>query len=328
MNQAELAQARHRTYALLSRLFLQGLTAEVTPIVKQLPLLAEALPSGWETNTAVRAVRAMRDQLQATHYSLFGLNLFPHETLFLTAERELGHATTQRVAQTYHDAGFRGDWSDGADHVGHELAFMAFLCGAEADAWRDGQNMIAAQIQQRQADFLQGHLLRWVVPLAIAIEQNEPEGRFFTAVAGFMCDFVADHTAVDTPPPDLLPPPNLLDDPDTRLKDIARYLLVPAYTGLVLTKASLNKIGRALDLPRGFGTRQQMLVTLLEGAGRYEQWLALIAALEEEVAWWDTAYGRVTTPPLDIYTRPWVTRLQETRVNLAQLRTLAENDLA
>ncbi len=316
MNHTELAQARHRTYALLSQLFLKGATAELLNIVRQLPL------ADLKADLDV-------EQLQADHYSLFGLNLLPYETLFLTNERELGHETTQSVARLFLAAGYGGDWSSGADHVGQELAFVAFLCGAEADAWADGQAHIAQQIQQKQADFLQEHLLRWVVPLVIGIERAGDA--FFTAVSHFLLDFIADHTAVLplSPTPSPLPaPPDLLADPNTRLKDIARYLLVPAYTGLVLTKESLKQHGRVLDLPRGFGTRRQMLVTLLEGAGRYEQWGTLVALLEEESAWWTRAYERLhgRVSPLTPHITPWQTRLRHHQTFLMHLQTHAQHN--
>ena len=315
MNRAELAQARHRTYALLSQLFLKGATAELLRIVRQLPL------ADLEADLDV-------EQLQADHYSLFGLNLLPYETLFLTDERELGHETTQTVARLYLESGYRGAWAGEADHVGHALAFMAFLCGAEADAWADGHENIAGQIQQKQADFLQAHLLRWVVPLVVGVERAGDA--FSTAVSHFLLDFVSDHTAVLplSPTPSPLPaPPDLLADPDTRLKDIARYLLVPAYTGVVLTKESLKQHGRVLDLPRGFGTRRQMLVTLLEGAGRYEQWGALVALLAEESAWWAGAYERLhgRVSPLAPHITPWQSRLRHHQTFLNHLQTHAQH---
>ncbi|MCA9981057.1 MAG: molecular chaperone TorD family protein [Anaerolineales bacterium] len=320
MNQAELAQARHRTYALLSRLFLQGLTAELAEVVAQLPVLSDTLPKP--------LAPAQLEALQASHYTLFSLNLLPYETLFLTDERELGHETTQSVARLYLETGYRGDWGGSADHVGHELAFVAFLCGAEADAWQDGQLGIAEQVRQKLADFLQAHLLRWVVPLALAIHQQGDA--FFTAVSTFLLDFLADHTAVlplDPSSPLPLPtPPDLLADPQTRLKDIARYMLVPAYTGMVLTKESLHRFGRALDLPRGFGTRRQMLVTLLEGAGQYDQWLALMALLAQESARWGVQYedwhGRV--PTLAPYIAPWQNRRDQHQTFLAHLQAHAQ----
>lgn len=314
MNQAELAQARHRTYALLSQLFLRGATAELLHIMRQLPLADLAVDGDdWDV-----------EQLQADHYSLFGLNLLPYETLFLTDERELGHETTQTVARLYLESGYRGAWAGEADHMGHELAFLAFLCGAEADAWADGQKHIAAQIQQKQADFVQVHVGRWVVPFVVGVAQTEH--RFFTAVSHFLLSFVHDHTAVLplSPTPYALPePPDLLTHPDTRLKDIARYLLVPAYTGMVLTKTRLTQLGRALELPHGFGTRRQMLTTLLEGAGRYEQWAALVNWLQTEANWWQQTYTRLASPHPTPFTT-WQTRLQQHQTFLTHLQTHAQ----
>jgi TorA maturation chaperone TorD len=273
----------------------------------------------------LRGKQQMRGKRLTTRF--FGLNLFPYETLFVTAERELGHETTQQVAHTYLESGFDGGSMGGADHIGHELAFVAFLCGAEADTWTDDKRELARNIQRREADFLHEHLLRWMAPLSVAVRQRGDA--FYTAVVAFLQDFLASHAA-DLPLPTSVTPlpqlPDILTNPDTRLKGIARFLLTPAYTGFVLTRDDLNQWGRTLDLPRGFGSRRQMLQTLLESAGRYEQWENLVTLLNAHWAHWAEAYesdhGRVAM--LRPYIMLWQDRLSHTRSFLAQLHAQAQ----
>jgi TorA maturation chaperone TorD len=313
LNPAELAEARHRTYTLLSQFYLRGVTPELAEVGRRLPIVRELLPR--ELTTAVF------DTLQAQHYQLFSLNVLPYATLFRTAERELGHETTQQVAQLYLNAGYTTDGTAAADHLGQMVAFVAYLSGAEADAWQDGHTAVAQQLQQQLSTFLAEQLLPWLAPLAIAIRREEPSGLMYAPLTLFLLELLADHTAVlpsPTTSPNLPDPPDLLDNPDTRLKDIARYLLVPAYTGFFLSKASLNRWGRALELPHGFGSRRQMLTTLLETAGQYEQWEALVNLLGEEITWWQAEYeglhGRV--PPLAPYITPWQSRLRHCQENI------------
>ncbi len=48
------------------------------------------------------------------------------------------------------------------DHVAVELEFMAFLCGTEADAWSSEALREGVESLERQATFLDRHLIRWL----------------------------------------------------------------------------------------------------------------------------------------------------------------------
>ena len=128
LSSADMALARHHTYTLFSRLFLEGVTAELRPFLPPIPELAAVLPEPFDA-----------DESAATHHYLFQLNLFPYESIFLATDGLLGGPVTNKVQQQYEQSGFIVDASaTSPDHIGHELAFLAFLCGAEADVWKDG----------------------------------------------------------------------------------------------------------------------------------------------------------------------------------------------
>jgi hypothetical protein len=65
-------------------------------------------------------------------------------------------------------------------------------------------------------------------------------------------------------------PQNLLDDEKTGLKDIAELLSKPALSGVYLTHQQIKALALSLELPKGFGSRQQTLVNLLRTAVQYE----------------------------------------------------------
>ena len=271
LSSAETALARHHTYTLLSRLFLEGVTAELRPFLLPITQLATALPEPFDV-----------DESAAMHHHLFQLNLFPFESIFLATDGLLGGPVTNQVQQQYEQSGYVVDASaTSPDHIGHELSFLAFLCGAEADAWEDGLEKTAVSIQQRQHSFLQHHLMRWLAPFVLAVQAQENE--FYSAVANLTLTFVTDHAEKATSAtnqhvlPDL---PFLLDNDKTGLKEISNYLTTPAYSGFFLSRDHISRIARQHQLPRGFGNRTQMLTNLMKTAVQYDQFPTIISSLQ------------------------------------------------
>ena len=151
----ELALARSHGYDFLGHLWLHGVTLDVVDMVAQIPELSPALD----------AAPADFDDLAATHQQILGFDVFPFQSIFLDPSGLLGGAQTDRVLHAYAAAGFDFATADTAgDHIGHQLAFLAFLCGAEADAWEDGLPATAQAMQSRQTGFMRDHLLRWIAP--------------------------------------------------------------------------------------------------------------------------------------------------------------------
>jgi TorA maturation chaperone TorD len=172
LSPGEVALARHHTYALLSRLFFEGLTAELRPYAVE--LVGEAA-----TTTGFNA-----DEAAAAHHNLFRFNVFPFQAIFRDASGLLGGEESGRVRAAYAEAGFRVDAEP--DQIGHELGLLAFLCGAEAEARQDGREEAAAHARRLQKGFLQAHLLLWLPPFAAALERaGQP---FYAALAALTLD--------------------------------------------------------------------------------------------------------------------------------------------
>ena len=112
---------------------MQGLTAVSLPYLQTIPDVAAVLPADFD-----------EDQAAADHYQLFGFNVFPYQSIFLDPAGLLGGSITDEVVRSYSQAGLSvgpaGNQAtdESPDHLGYELRLMAFLCAAEADAWRDG----------------------------------------------------------------------------------------------------------------------------------------------------------------------------------------------
>lgn len=60
------------------------------------------------------------------------------------------------------------------DHIGFELAFMAMLCGAECEAWKNDQQEYAQKWREMEKRFLVEHLSQWVSQFSQALQEIAP----------------------------------------------------------------------------------------------------------------------------------------------------------
>lgn len=319
----EAALAYARAFQLFSELYRSGLTPDLLAQVQALPELAAAAPSPY-----------VPDEAAASFHTLFGMNVFPYQSVFLDPDGLLGGPETDRVRHSYRGMGFAADEAnEPADHLAHQLAALAFLCHAEAEAWEDGRADMAARAQQLQADFLDQHLLRWLPAFAAAVQrQGDP---FYAELAGLTLELAAARrralpslalalrpapATAEADEPPIQRVERLLADPQTDLDAIAGFLLTPPYSGLFLTRRDIGQLGRAADAPRGFGERRQMLRTFLRSAAEFDRFPAAVAALESVAEETAAALRRLAesadAPEL---ARPWLARLEATRQLLAML---------
>lgn len=271
------------------------------------------------------------DEAAATHYELFGLNVFPYEAVFLDSSPrrsaiQLGGPVTQRVEQQMQASNYTPQASDASpDHIGREFGFLAHLSDAEVDAWEDGRDDIAQRLHVRQRDFLHGHLLRWLPALAQAIrEQGQP---FYTALSELALELVQDH-ALALPLSELEPSahtdntPSLTDE-KTGLREIARFLSAPSLSGVYLSRDTISVMARDLGIPRGFGGRQQMLENLFRAAVQYDSLDTLLQALDDVALRWQQAYRDAFIADLHPFVQPWQARTSATRALLEEMAIIS-----
>ena len=305
----DLATARRRAYYLFSRLFLEGITPELLPRLEAVPELAEA------------AQPYDPDQAAAAHYQLTAVDVFPYASIFLDPSGLLGGPLSDETAELYNESGYDEALSD-YDHLGHKLGFLAYLCGMEAASLAGGDVEVALLWTSRQQGFLAGHLLRWLPPLVVAIQQAGSP--FYGRLAELTLELCVDHiqksesTAI---PP--LPQPPQIGDQESSLKDIAHVLTTPPYCGLFLSREAISALARRHELPRGFGDREQMLTNLLRAAGQYDAVTAVfhdLAGIYQEGA--DRYQEQHDLLPK---LRPWLQPWQEGVIQTAEsLRGLAD----
>ncbi|MEM8862313.1 MAG: molecular chaperone TorD family protein [Chloroflexota bacterium] len=299
MNPLELALARANAYRLFSRLFLEGVTEKIADLIRQIPDLSRLI--NFDRGYA---------ELAADHYSIFVHNLPPYASIFLEENGQPGGDISESAAKAFRDCGYRTrTQGESADHFGHLLGCLSFLCGAESDAWEDGVPHVAGQMRQIQAEILEHHILPWLYPFFWGIRSLD--NSFYKLVANLTVDILTDHYkslgnlhgTFSTP----LGKEENLGGKDTKLKEIVEYMLRPARSGLWLSPAKIHDLGRDYQLPRGFGDRQTTLSNLLKAAGKYESFTSLMDQLSAEYAEAHVEFEniRIQQPELAPFLYPW-----------------------
>jgi TorA maturation chaperone TorD len=308
VNAAARALARSRGYALLGDLYSHGMSARTLPAWRQVPGVLTGPDAPIDLEAAAEA-----------HARLFLIELPPYESAFCAQDGLLGGEITTAVRAARADAGLGDPLEVEPDHLGAELAWLAFLTGAEADARRDNVDMVHILELQRAA--LDHHILRWLPQFVTALSEFSGAGvghgvDIYVRGAVLAQDLVLDHrAALGGPSPlwDLPPVVGVLDDPRTGLRGIAEHLCLPCQAGGYLTRTSITTISRSLDLPMTFGARSDLLEGLFCAAAQYDRIPDVCTALDHVFSAWDGGYA---VSPCSL---PWRRRVAITRAMLDRL---------
>lgn len=318
--EARALMARARVYGLLAHLILRGLDEPRRTTLQTLDWL-------------VPSPELDLDTLAADHHRYFELELFPYAGVYLDASARAG-AWAERVRARYLRVGFRPRLDELAgDHLGIELACASFICAAASEAIEDGHRALAARLLTELAGFYDDAVLSWLPALVATGEALATSGepRYWSRVLSASLELVAEHRQTlaarglapgPVPAPTLAPGPDILADPRTGLRQIAARLLVPAASGLGLTRADLAGLGRGRALPRGFGSRLIMLDNLLHSAVDYGELDGLLADLRALVDARDARYAALASDPelaLGAALDPWRAALGRTQTLLDTL---------
>lgn len=186
---ADLASFREATYHVASEALLYptvGRVIAVTGIVAELhagraELASFASLHTWERllETILQLGQGDRDALAATHVSLFAVGspavpCPPFESAYYDTESMSAGWVLSALEREYSTVGLRVAEQIGepADHVAVELAYVALLCGREADAWNTGDAKRAREMLRRERSFLEHHLAVWLPSLLATLEQR------------------------------------------------------------------------------------------------------------------------------------------------------------
>jgi hypothetical protein len=289
---AERAVARGRALDLLASLFDEGPSR--LDHLRAVDALAPFVPAAFD------------DAAQARHHELLRRQVLPYESVFVSRDRTLGGGPTSVIWDGLLAAGFVPDGEP--DHLATQLRFLAWMCGAEADAWRDDRPDEAARVVKVAADFHARHLGRWLVPFAVAMGQVDD--RLYGAATTLLLELCMPAQ------PELLEAEDLVGQKHTGLKAIAEWLATPARSGVWLTGAAITRLARSLELPRGFGRRPEQIENLLHTAVRHGALSGLLVGL-------DALLSQQQLRSESLGGEVWAQRIEHTRGQLGVIAAVA-----
>ena len=114
----------------------------------------------------------------ADHQHLFGFNVFPYASAFLDPSGLLGGPVSDSLIQEYQQSGYQPRSSEGADHLGTELGFVAHLSRLESNAWINEDIDTANKLRERISGFISDHIFRWLAPFILSVRHQGD--RFFS----------------------------------------------------------------------------------------------------------------------------------------------------
>lgn len=289
MRPGAAAEARHRAYALFGRVFVEGLTTETVATLRSLPAVADVVPEPFDA-----------DRTAAAHHDALGRQVFPYESAFRSADGQLGGPVGAAVHAAYRAGGFAPQTaSTEPDHIGLQLAYLAHLARAEAEAADDGRVDVVERCVAHTARFLDQHALLWWPSFAGALA-TQADTAWLARVGALAAELAEGHRAgldvAVAPPVDQSCAPLDLDDPETRLKDIVEHLVRPARCGVFLSQRGMDRAAVVTGLPTGFGPRPKRLEALWHTAADHHAVEALAIALRAEVDGVVAAWGGAVQP--------------------------------
>jgi TorA maturation chaperone TorD len=307
-------------YALLSNLWLhEAGTATLAQAREFLGLQTDADPPA----------------LAAAYADLFLLNVYPYGTAYTDAWGEINTHAARQTAARYERHTYRPpelSETGGPDHLGLGLGFLAHL-----QAFSATQN----DAKGEGGDFFAG-LLDWAPICCLAAERDPAAHPFYRALAKATSNTLLTDAGSWLSSTERVPAsahkawrghadasPSISYEPadELRLRDVVRFLLVPARSGMFLSRARLGTLANALGMRLPFGSRMEVAEWLFAGVGQSSQVLLLLQALDAEAAQWDRSYRECAEewPLWQPIAVPWRSRIAETRRLLAELERQASH---
>jgi TorA maturation chaperone TorD len=112
----------------------------------------------------------------------------PYGSFYLEDKKLMGDSTID-VKKCYDDEGLNIVIKDAPDHIIMELEFLYYLVAKQIEATTDQNLQMLQTCQQKQCDFLQTHLGRWLPAFAENIKKNA-QTKFYSDLAELTEQFV------------------------------------------------------------------------------------------------------------------------------------------
>ncbi|RMD46286.1 MAG: hypothetical protein D6834_02710 [Aquificota bacterium] len=194
-NIIDTTQARINMYGFLSRLFIEEIDPFTLNKIKENEDLLELFPNTkqwdkfWEKDT----MKLVEEDLNVDYTSLFILNVYPYESVFINDEGHINPTITNPTLIFYRENGYAIDLNKtralSPDHIGVELEFMMNLIQDELNAIAREDEKEANRVRKIQKKFLEEHLANWGLPYLLAVK-DIAETPFYYDVADATLEFL------------------------------------------------------------------------------------------------------------------------------------------
>jgi TorA maturation chaperone TorD len=295
---ALLPAGRAALLDLLADLLLREVDAQMAALLGGDPALNEAL-------CPPQSEQSLRE-LRATYAQLFLIELPPYASLYLEAPPVVGGESSLHWERFLAAQGQPLASLERAAATDHAGLFLRALAAAE----RTGNT--AAMISEA---------LRWLPQFFTAVQRSEGE-RFYGRAAALATLAVQESARIVPYAGQPLPiegPPAPADD---SLREMARWLCTPAWSGWFLSKSRLRQLAAAFGVALGIVEREQMLEQVFEASALDGRTGELLDALLAEHQHW-TAALQEWQQALGAWKHPlegWETTLQRTQALLNEMR--------
>lgn len=192
----EESSTRAAVYQLLASAFLEPPTEERVERLRNPDLIAALEGAlGPATLEPLRSgppddIQEVRQEFQDLFKVPLGKYVPPYEAVHRDSRIVDGEPTrgllmgpsTVDVRRLYQEAGAELGLTELPDHIGLELAFLAFLCEREREAAASGDRVTADNYRAYQRGFLKEHVLQWVPSYCDTVRERSATS-YFRALA-------------------------------------------------------------------------------------------------------------------------------------------------
>ena len=188
-------KARANIYALLSRVLLQELDAQMLKTIKNDENILEFFSTfkEWEPLKEVEEKKLLEEYLNPDFVNLSILHLIPYETFYTREDQKIETGGANPVTDMYSAYNFMVDYevsrTISADHIGVELEFMHHLVEAEQKALTENDMPAVRELKGIQKEFLNKHLLQWA-PMYLINMKFEARTPLYYDAADMALEFI------------------------------------------------------------------------------------------------------------------------------------------
>lgn len=119
----------------------------------------------------------------------FALLAPPYGSVYLEGERKIHGDSTEDTLNWYGREGLNVKIREVPDHIAIELEFMSFLISKEIEAWESGDKEKANLFLDKQKNFLNAHLGKWIVDFTELVE-CKAQMLFYKKLAQYTASFI------------------------------------------------------------------------------------------------------------------------------------------